>query len=512
MRADNRDWLAKAAYYRPQKTAFVDHDLGYALSYAEADRAADHFAAHLLAQGPCRPGDRIALLAQDPMRTILLFFACQRLGLTLVPLNYRLSSHELKEILGDAEPQRLYFDRSCAALVQGVDSSWPKEELDARWDPLALIRSQDITSFPKQSAPLALILYTSGTTGRPKGVLITQEMLFWNSINTTMRLDLSESDSTLNFLPYFHTGAWNVLLLPLIHRYATLHVMARFDAERILSVVQKEGCTLLFGVPTTLRLMAEHPNFAKSDLRSLRFVITGGESMPIELIHTWLRQGIPVRQGYGLTEFGPNVFSLEAADALRKIGSIGQPNYYCEVAILDSEGRIQTGEAEGELLLKGPMASPGYWRQENMTRELFYEGWLRTGDQVRLDAEGYCYVIGRKKDMFISGGENIYPAEIEQALASHPGVREVAVIPMADAQWGERGLAFVCQAPGTELSIGDLMDHCRQRLARFKLPADIILLDALPRNSTGKLAKQDLKRLANERYATNHPGHSSAAL
>jgi len=340
-----------------------------------------------------------------------------------------------------------------------------------------------------------MMLYTSGTTGRPKGALIHHEMIFFNSVNTSLRLDLRENDSHVAFLPFFHTGGWNVLLTPMLHKGARSIMYDKFDPDLVLEIIEHERVTILFGVPTMLDMMARSPRFASTDLSCLRFAVVGGEPMPIPLIETWQARDVPIRQGYGLTEFGPNVFSLSENDSIRKKGSIGLPNFYVDARVVNESG-LDTGHGEvGELWLKGPTATKGYWRNELSTKELFHQGWLKTGDLVRRDEDGFYYVVGRSKDMFISGGENVYPPEVEQALLEHPEILEVAVIGIPDEQWGEVGKAFLVSKSGRPLTPDSLKSFCRERLAKFKVPKYFHFIDELPKGDSGKILKRNLREL-----------------
>ena len=251
----------------------------------------------------------------------------------------------------------------------------------------------------------------------------------------------------------------------------------------------------MFGVPTTMDMMARSPLFDKVNLSTVRYSIVGGEPMPIELIKVWDKKGIPIRQGYGLTEFGPNVFSLNEEDSIRKIGSIGFPNFYIEAKVVDNEGKELRDNEVGELVLRGPMCMQGYWHNDKATQDTIKEGWLYTGDLVRRDPEGYYYVVGRKKDMFISGGENVYPTEIEQILHAHPAVMEVAVIGVPDEKWGEVGKAFLV-LNDNKVTVDDIQKYCLQNLAKFKIPKHFVFLNSLPKGDSGKILKKKLTEYA----------------
>jgi fatty-acyl-CoA synthase len=337
-----------------------------------------------------------------------------------------------------------------------------------------------------------MILYTSGTTGLPKGALITNKMLHWNSLNTGLRLNLQQHDVALGFLPFFHTSGWNVLVTPFVHRGARTILMRKFDPDRVLELSEREGVTVIFGVPTIMEMMARSPRFESCNLTRARYAIVGGEPMPIELIRTWQKKGIPIRQGYGLTEFGPGVFSLNEEDAIRKIGSIGFPNFYVEARVVGPSRREVGVDQIGELVLRGDVCSPGYWRNEAATAAAIRDGWFHTGDLVRRDSEGYYYVAGRKKEMFISGGENVYPVEIERLLSTHPAIREVAVVGVPDAKWGEVGKAVISLKAGSMLSEQDVTQFCLQGLAKYKVPKQIQFMDDLPKGDSGKILKRAL--------------------
>lgn len=480
------DWLQRWNTYAPERVVVRDPALKRDIRYREIYHLSQIIAHELSILGVSQ-GDRIAVLAKNHWFYIAMLFGVQRLGGILLPLNYRLARPEVDFIIGNAEPKVVFVESEFLDRIAYSDRIYDWVSWMER---CSIAKFSDEIEFSTEVEDSCLLLYTSGTTGNPKGALINHRMLFWNSINTQLRLGLSQNDRTVSFAPFFHTGGWNVLLTPYLHIGAKTLMLEKFDAEQVLRLIEQEKLTMLFGVPTMLDLMARTEVFASADLSSLRFVVVGGEPMPIHLIQTWEKKGIPIRQGYGLTEFGPNVFSLSENDSIRKIGSIGSPNFYIQTRIVDASGAdVPKGET-GELWLKGPVGTPGYWRNEQATRDLYQGDWLKTGDLVRQDDEGYFYVAGRKKEMFISGGENVYPAEIEQALRAHPEVLEAAVVGIPDPKWGEGGLAFVvCKSP---LQEEDILQHCRNRLARFKVPKRVVFLKQLPKSDSGKILKRSL--------------------
>lgn len=492
------DWLKRWGLYSPDAIAIKDGETGAEVSYRGLYENARKVAAVLGMDYGITRGDRVAVLASNELEYVDLFFALQRLGAILVPVNFRLTQREVEHIVGDARPKLLLFQKEFAGIIEGLS----RDVRPAHCEPFIGEGSPISRALNKTTAPAVpflaieddpcMIIYTSGTTGAPKGAVLSHRMLFWNSINTSLRLNLSQNDSTVIFLPFFHTGGWNVLTTPFLHRGGKLVFLKKFDGDRILSLCESEKSTILFGVPTTMDMMARSPLFDKTSLSSLRYAIVGGEPMPLELIRTWHKKGVPIRQGYGLTEFGPNVFSLNEQDAIRKIGSIGFPNFYVDAKIEGDDGR-ELGPGEiGELCLRGPMCMTSYWKNEKATVETIVDGWLHTGDLVRQDDEGYFYVVGRKKDMYKSGGENVYPAELEQVLRTCPGVRDVAVIGVPDAKWGEVGRAFVVRQSDT-LSEADLQEFCAKNLAKFKIPKSFVFMPDLPKGDSGKILKRQLR-------------------
>lgn len=495
-----QDWTARWALYSPEKVAAKEAETGHTLTYGQLGRLSDALCTHLRQQYGVQTGDRIALLAENNLEYIALFAAMQRMGFVLVPLNYRLASAELDYLLKDSAPKLVICeDKFEATLKAGevlakVPHYLPWATLQAFCE-----AHKDETQPPFPLQPVgedhpAFILYTSGTTGFPKGAIYSHKMLFWNSINTAMSLIINTESGTVNVMPPFHTGGWNVLTTPFLHHGAYTVLMRKFDPEQVLQLLQEERATLFMGVPTILKMMADAPGFEAAEFPDLHYLIVGGEPMPIPLIEKWDEKGVPVRQGYGMTEVGPNLFSLHQADAIRKKGSIGRPNFYVQTRIVDAQGQDVAPGTPGELWLKGPMVTPGYWQNEAATQKSITDGWFHTGDMVRADEGHYFFVVDRIKNMYISGGENVYPAEVERVLQAHPAVAEAAVIGVPDEKWGESGRAFVVlHATGKSEEAETLRAHCKAHLAKFKVPRDIVFLDELPKNDTGKINRAALK-------------------
>lgn len=510
------DWLKNWARLSPTSIAFKDAESGVSYTYRELLFLSCKLSEKLVGEFKVTPGARVAVWATNELETVALFFACLRAGATMVPVNFRLTGREVEHILEDSESQVLVLQKSFAGVFETVmakarpEHVWMFESLqefiatELATAKKSSAKEMSVTShalptwFRKQAASPTkpcMILYTSGTTGAPKGACITPLMLHWNSINTTLRLNLSESDVFISFLPFFHTGGWNVLLTPFVHRGACTVLTKKFEPERILELCESEGATIMFGVPTTMEMMTHSKRFENVNLSKVRYAIVGGEPMSIDLIRTWQKKGVPIRQGFGLTEFGPNVFSLDEEDAIRKIGSIGFPNFYIETRVVDDHGKEVSPNEIGELLLRGPVCTPGYWKNDKATKEAIIDGWFHTGDLVRFDEEGYFYVAGRKKDMFISGGENVYPVEVERVLSQHPAVREVAVVGLPDEKWGESGCAVISLNDGAHVDSEEILQFCTDKLAKFKIPKRVEFMENLPKGDSGKILKREIKNL-----------------
>lgn len=487
-----QDWIAKWATYSPDHIALKEFETGRTLTYQQLNDQANHLARILCDQYDLQKGDRIAVLADFCLEYVVLFSLAQKTGCILVPLNYRLAKAEVSYLLEDSTP-KLFIHEAKYQSIAPTDKTphhFPLPELQ-RWCEAAPENTENLPVVPVEEDHPAFILYTSGTTGFPKGAVYSHKMLFWNSINTAMSLIVNSESRTINCMPPFHTGGWNVLLTPFLHHGGYTCLMKKFDPAAVLQLMREEQPTLFMGVPTMLKMIADESGFAQADLSSLHYIIVGGEPMPIPLIERWHEKNVFIRQGFGMTEVGPNLTSLHQRDAMRKKGSIGRPNFYVETRFVNEQGAdVPTGQA-GELLLKGPMVTPGYWQNQEATTKAIRDGWFHSGDMVICDEEGYLFVVDRIKNMFISGGENVYPAEVERVLVQHPQIRAAAVIGISHEKWGEVGRAFVV-AEG-DLSAEEITKHCRSLLAKFKVPKEIRFISELPLSPTGKINRQALK-------------------
>jgi fatty-acyl-CoA synthase len=502
------DWTERLAQLFDDREAVVDVDdsgvVRQRITYAQLRNRVAATAATLVAMG-VKSGSRVAIVSKNRVEHLELMFACARLGALFLPVNWRLAAPEVHYILSDSTPAVVVVEDAFLPLLAG----WRPADVDAASRTVTIAQLAAAVSDAKTSpvppqAPVDvddawIILYTSGTTGNPKGALLPYRQVAFNALNTMVALDLTSKDRTVTYTPLFHTGGLHVLTTPLLSRGGTIVLCDGFDPDKVLQLTSSERCTLLFGVPTTFERMADTETF-RSGALDVRLALCGGAPCPKSLIDTWNRRGVTFKQGYGLTECGPNVLNLNAEDVVRKAGSAGRPNLSITAVVVDDDGHIVRGAGRGELCLGGPCVCLGYWNKPDQTAASFTDGsggipagLLKTGDVVEIDDEGYMTIVDRKKDMFISGGENVYPAEVEKVLSDHPGVRAAAVIGIENAQWGEVGRAYV-ERKSDDVSAEIVLAFVRERLARYKVPKDVVFMDALPRNPSGKVQKHLLPR------------------
>jgi fatty-acyl-CoA synthase len=483
-------WLSDRARTTPERVAI--RYLGGAVTYAELDNRATRLAAGLAARRLER-GDRLATLTGSSPDHVTALFACARLGLILQPISWRLAPPEIAYQLEDAEPALLLASAEHDDLARRAGASM---EVARIGDPTLEADGELPSGGARDDDPL-LLVHTSGTTGKPKGALLTHANCFWTNLSFDRTTGLRDDDVVLQVLPQFHVGGWNVQALLAWWKGATVVLEPAFDPARALRLIAEQRVTTMMGVPATYLFLAQEPGFAQADLSSLRLVVVGGAPMPASLLETWQERGVAIVQGYGLTEAAPNVLCLPPEDARRKLGFAGKPYPHVDVALRDpATGRLLEGAGVGELLVRGPNVFAGYWRNREATGAAFVDGWLRTKDLAERDEEGFYRIAGRLEELVISGGENIYPAEIEDVLHGHRDVVEAAVVGVPDERWGEVCAAFVVLREGASVTGDDLRDHCRERLARFKVPRTVTFLDELPRSSMGKVLKGELRAAA----------------
>jgi fatty-acyl-CoA synthase len=480
------DLLGERARLTPGKKALIEVRSGRRFTYAELNSRAAAMA-RLWTDCGLRKGDRVGILSENRVEYVDAFFAAGKSGIVLVPLGTRLTAPELSLLMEDAGLRIVLYTRAHSQMAKF-----------ARWLAIEDVPSADFSPVRCDPEDLWCLLYTSGTTGRPKGVMLPHRMILWNGYNTVASWQLREDDIAPIFTPMYHAGGLSVFLTPLVVIGGTIILHERFEASEVWSTIERERATLVFGVPTIFQMLREAPEFSTVDLTSVRWCVSGGAPLPAYLIEQYRARGVVFRQGYGLTEAGVNCFAMSSEEAARKAGSIGTPMLFAEACLRDSESREVAPGETGELWLRGPHVSRGFWHQPEATAAVFDpDGWLHTGDLAHRDAEGFYYIDGRIKDMFISGGVNVYPAEIENLLLQHPAIQEAAVLGVPDVKWGEIGVAFLMAR--SEVSEAEVLSFLEGKLARYKLPRAIFFRDSLPRTAYGKVVKPELRQWYQER-------------
>ncbi len=464
-------WPARRARISPGATALRQADR--ALTYAELAARVDALAGGLARAG-VRRGDRVAYLGPNDIATFETFFAAGRLGALFVPLNNRLTEPELAVLVADCAPT--VFVRGAGDLPPGDE---PPPPIDIGLD------------------DPALLLYTSGTTGVSKGAILTHGNITWNTMNQLAHADILSTDVALCTAPLFHVTGLGQVSLPTLFKGGTVVVAPRFDAGWMLTAIAEFGINAFSAVPTMLQMLCDHPGWPSADLGSLRYVLYGGSSVQERVARAWHDRGVQILQGYGMTEAAPGVFLATPDRAAERPVSAGVPHFFTDVALLGVDGGVRPAVGVGELLVHGPNVFAGYWNRPEETAASFLPGrWFRSGDVVRVDDDGWATVVDRVKDMIISGGENIYPAEVEAVINQLPEVSDCAVIAVPDERWGEVGLAFVVPHPGAEVDEDLIRAHLDGRLATYRIPKFFRFVGELPRTATGKVRRQDLRALA----------------
>lgn len=494
------DLLARRAALTPDAVAFRDPPREEGLTYGAFDRRVGQ-AARVLCDLGLTPGERLALLCRNRVEFFELLFACARAGVVMVPLNWRMPAAELAHLLADATPSALAFgreDATTATALSGTVSTLIALDPPIGESPTAVpyvgarvAASPLEVHRPWQEDACWYLIYTSGTTGRPKGVIYTFGMALANYVNIRQGMQISADDVTLNFLPLFHTAGINLVTLPTLFEGGSVVLMPGFDVDRVVALIEAGSLDTVFGVPAVFSQLSQHPRFDDLDLTRVRAWGCGGAPLPTSLLERYLARGAKVCNGMGMTETGPTAFLMDADHVHEKIGAVGKPQLLVQARIMDAQGMTCEDGAHGEICFAGPGVTPGYWRQPDATAAAFTnDGWLRSGDVGYRDGDGYYYVVGRRKEMFISGGENVYPVEIENVLVGHPAVLDAAVIGVEDDTWGEVGVAFLCAVHGRELPDDhQLRDYCREHLAAYKVPKRFIHVTEFPRTAAGKIRK-----------------------
>jgi fatty-acyl-CoA synthase len=494
------DWISRAAQSFPQVEAIVDIPRNQRLTYQELSDDINRLARFLSSELGLQKGDRIAVLAFNRADYITLFFAASRIGAILVPLNFRLALDEFLYYFKDADPKAFFFDADHLETVRelkprlAVSHYVCLDHEDSLGQSLPTLLNQ-FSSDPLPEIDLGpqdpqLIIYTSGTTGVPKGVVMTHGMITWNAIITRLGWGLRHGERTILHSALFYTAGWNVLTLPLFHGYGTNILIDRFEADSVLDLIQQERVSVFFAVPTMYQMMIESPRFAAADFSSIWFMVSGGAPLTEKIFKTFTQEKkIHLREGYGLTEVGPNIFMANG-----KLKTVGHPMPHVDMKLIGDKGVDLPQCRQGELIVRGDNICAGYWNKPEASREAIVDDWFHTGDLAEVDKDGHFRIVGRKKDMYISGGINIYPAEVERVIDSHPAVAAVAVIGVPDEKWGEVGKACIQCRPKKSLDLEELQNFLSDKMAKYKIPRYLVLVDSLPRTvAAEKVQKFKLK-------------------
>ena len=504
------DWIRKWSLLQPQKKALIFEDRPY--TYEEFHQRINRLC-HLLMGLGIQKGDRVAVLLYNRHQYLEIFFGLSKIGAILVPLNWRLAGPELEFILRDSGSTMLIFEPEFTETVASIrgNLNLPNGNYMVIGEPRPdwTYEYEHFISQQPMVEPLTnglvgwedphIIMYTSGTTGKSKGVVLSHRKTFFNVLNADIVYNLTSKDIMIISRPMFHSGGLLVEALPVLYKGGTLLLRKRFRPAEILETIQQYGVTILELPATVYQFILQECDLSKYDLRSIRCYFTGGERIPISLLKKYLSQGIVLSQIFGQTEASTITF-LSADMADKKIGSVGQPVFHGEVRIVDRSGAdVKPGEV-GEIIIRGPTLMSGYWNQPDLTAETIRNGWLYTGDLAKKDEEGYFYIVDREKDMYISGGENVYPAEIEKAFFTHPKVFDVGVIGVPDEKWGEVGKAYLVLKPGEQMTEEEALQFLRGKVGRYKIPKYVAFVEELPKTASGKIQKFQLKQWHEQKF------------
>jgi fatty-acyl-CoA synthase len=496
------DWIAHHAATHGDCIAMDDLATGRQFTYAEFDQRVDRLAVGLRKQFGVARGDRVAVLAHNSSDLFEIQFACARLGAIFAPMNWRLTVPELRFIVSDCEPIAMFYDPEFADTALELSASYGirhlcgREPTDSAYERLIAESEGNVEPEPLTHDDIATILYTSGTTGHPKGAIITHGMRFWQTVNLTGPARLSADSTCLVVFPQFHAGGLEVFANPVFHYGGKVLVMRTYDPALALRLLTDEraNITHFIGAPAHFLFMSQRPEFASATFNPHLLAYVAAAPVPVPLLQQWQARGLSLIQAYGMTETCGVITMMEPGDAIRKAGSAGKPCLHFAVRLVRTDGTDAASDEIGEIWVKGPSTTPGYWKRPEANDGAFTDDWLHTGDAALTDKDGFYYIVDRWKDMYITGGENVYPAEVEDVLYQLPAIAEVAIIGVSDERWGEVGRAIIAIKPDHTLTEAEIFRHCEANLARFKHPRSIRFVDALPRNATGKVHKPTLRQ------------------
>lgn len=488
-------WIDKRAEITPNRIALKSQQTS--MTYFELQQSMNKLAYYLQEKYSIEKGARVAILSSNRIEYLIAYFALAKLGSIVVPLNIRLTANELAFQLNDSGSKLLIYEKEFQSIKDEIFSLTEIEsafDIDCWHEEESNIVQYVSPSIEKDGDDRFIICYTSGTTGRPKGAVLTHANMYWNAINNIVAIDINSYDRIIVLLPLFHIGGIGLFAFPGFLAGATVLVQGKFNPDLAIEMIENEKVTIVMGVPAIHDAIRKSPLFENSRFESVRWFYNGGATCPKDVYEAYLDRGLPFGGGFGMTEASPTIFMTSKEDFARKPDSIGKPVMFCECKLVGENGEpVKQGEV-GELYIKGPNVMKEYWQLKEATESTFHNGWLKTGDLMRQDEEGFYYVAGRKKDMIISGGENIYPLEVEQVISEFPEVDEVAVVGTVDAKWGEVPIAFIKFHDNQTLSKEQLIERCQKRLGKYKIPKHFYQVDELPRNATGKIMKTALKQ------------------
>lgn len=490
---ENLDWLDKRAQLSEEKVAVISADEQKSWSYGELNKRAIQLANYFIKRG-VNKGDRIAFIAPNSIYYFDFLFACSKIGAIFVPLNWRLAKLEINAILVDCQPRMIVIHEKFYNQFKIKFNVETFPIIKKEYENLLSEQNNALLSFRKivSDDPVA-IFYTGGTTGKPKGVVLSFQSVQWNAINTVISWGLASTDVTLTCMPLFHTGGMNALTIPILMCGGKVVVSEKFEAEQAIHDLNHYQVTIVLFVPTMYEALVHTESFKKAQFPHIRTFLSGGAPCPLPIYKKFAKKGFPFKEGYGLTEAGPNNFTIDPEEALMKRGSVGRPMLFNEVKVINKEGQIAERDEVGELLIRGKHVFSYYWNNNTETSLALQEGWLHTGDLAMVDKDGYYFIVGRKKDLIITGGENVFPQEVERVLHQHPKIEEVTVMGVDDEKWGEVVITFIVLRGNNVLTTDEIDDYCSQKLARYKVPKRIVFLDRLPKTDVGKIDKQRLK-------------------
>ncbi len=497
------DWIRKWSFLQPHKIALIFED--HPFTYQEINQRTNQLC-HFLLEIGIRKGDRVSVLLYNCHQYIEIFFALSKIGAILVPLNWRLAAPELKFIIKDSGSRMIIFDPEFEEVIASVRphlnlSNGDYISVGTPYPNWAKDYEKSLLEYSVQEPPLQIsvgdedphiFMYTSGTTGTPKGAILSHRKTFFNALNADIFYNLTSEDIMIVSRPMFHSGGLLVEAAPVLYKGGTLIIRKRFRSHEILEAIQKYRVTLLEMAATVYQFILQECDLTQYDLSSIRCYFTGGERVPKAMLKEYYRKGITLSQIFGQTEASTITF-LSPDDAILKIGSVGLPVFHGEVRIVDKTGKDASPGEVGEIIIKGPTLMSGYWNRPDLTAETIRDGWLFTGDLARMDEEGYIYIVDREKDMYVSGGENVYPAEIEKVLHTHPKIFDAGIVGVPDEKWGEVGKAFIVLKPGETMGNGEVFEFLKGKVAKYKIPKYAEYIEELPKTASGKIQKFVLK-------------------